>query len=275
MYSLIKITCACLILAVSVSACKSEFAPRNETDGGPCRNFTNQNILNILEELRERMEAPLPRFDIPTLEPLYLGELNLNESEFLAGLDTVISNASVVGISGFVVEHLDLNVIGFFIELGIVVPQMDIVGWHVSNGSLYGLVPVVGEGAVNLTVHNLTLAITGRLNHTGEVWEAVDLSMNLTIDALSGGFENLTDEFFNELLNLSGREILELMWPGVQPTVEEAVAGAAAEFLNYFSIEDLMRMLFAGELDWYDAESTTAAPTTVTGFPSTVASMEP
>jgi len=78
---------------------------------------------------------------------------------------------------------------------------------------------------------------------------------------LAVGFANLTDDFLNELLNLSGRELLELMWPGVQPTVEEAVAGAASEFLNYFSIEDLMRMLFAGELDWYDAESTTQATT--------------
>lgn len=48
--------------------------------------------------------------------------------------------------------------------------------------------------------------------------------MNFTITGITGGFENLTDNFFNDLLNLSGPEILELAWPGLQPTVEGVVA---------------------------------------------------
>lgn len=64
----------------------------------------------------------------------------------------------------------------------------------------------------------------GRLNHTNVEWEVPELSMNFTISGITGGFENLTDNFFNELLNLSGAEILELAWPSLQPTVEEVVA---------------------------------------------------
>jgi len=269
MYSSVKIACACLILALSVSVCKSEFAPRNETDGGPCRNFTNQNILNILEELRDRMHMPLPRFNIPILDPLFAEEITLDNFSFLEGLNISMRNISFIGFRGFEVNHLDLNVLGFLVELNLVVPELEISGWHVSNGSLYGLVPVIGEGPVNLTIHNITIDIVGRLNHTGDIWEVPEIAMNMTIDGISGGFENLTDTFFNELLNLSGREILELAWPGLAPTVEEAVAGAASEFLNYFSIEGLMRMLFAGELDWSDPEvpTTTQLPTTVTSTP--------
>lgn len=79
----------------------------------------------------------------------------------------------------------------------------------------------------SLTVANLTFDIAGRLNHTNVEWEVPELNMNFTITGITGGFENLTDNFFNELLNLSGPEILELAWPGLQPTVELAVAGVS------------------------------------------------
>lgn len=64
----------------------------------------------------------------------------------------------------------------------------------------------------------------GRLNHTNVLWEVPEISVNFTITGITGGFDNLTDTFFNELLNLSGPEILELAWPGLQPTVEGAIA---------------------------------------------------
>lgn len=274
MYSSVKIACACLILALSVSVCKSEFVPRNETDGGPCRNFTNQNILNILEELRDRMHMPLPRFNIPILDPLFADEINLTNFSFLEGLDIRMRNISFIGFRGFEVNGLDLNVLGFFLELNLVIPTLEISGWHISNGSLFGLVPVIGEGPMNLTIHNVTFDINGRLNHTGDEWEVPILNMNMTIDQIEGGFENLTDTFFNDLLNLSGPEVLELAWPALAPTVEDAVAEAATEFLNHFSIEDLMRMLFAGEMDWSDPEvpTTTSLPTTVTGNPPSAVS---
>lgn len=50
----------------------------------------------------------------------------------------------------------------------------------------------------------------------------------MTIDQIDGpGFENLSDDFFNELLRLSGPEILSLAWPAMAPAVEELVAGVS------------------------------------------------
>lgn len=51
--------------------------------------------------------------------------------------------------------------------------------------------------------------------------------MSMTIGQIRGGFSNLTDNFLNELLELSGPELLELAWPALAPTVEEAVAGVS------------------------------------------------
>ncbi len=82
----------------------------------------------------------------------------------------------------------------------------------------------------SLTVSDLVFDIFGRFNHTGSEWEVPTTNMNFTITGISGGFENLTDNFFNDLLNLSGPEILELAWPGLQPTVEETVGWVSINF---------------------------------------------
>lgn len=242
--------------------CKSEafVIPQNETEGGPCRNFTIQNILNITEELRDRMHLPLPRFNVPILEPLFAEHISLDSFELLAGVDIQMHNVSFAGFRGFQINDLDFNVLGFGLELQLFIPSLEISGHHISNGSLYGLVPVIGEGPFNLTIGNLTFDIVGRLNHTNVEWEVPELSMNFTISGITGGFENLTDNFFNELLNLSGAEILELAWPSLQPTVEEVVAEAASEFLNDFTIEELMGFLFGAGFDWSDVDQPPTSP---------------
>lgn len=264
MYSSIKITC--LILAFVASVCESQLVvPRNETDSGPCRNFTNQNILKELEELRSRMHLPIPRFNVPPLDPMRAEEITLSDLELLAGVEIVMQNVSFTGFSGFVINDLDLSLLHFNLTLELVIPSLNIFGWHRSNGSLFDLIPVNGEGQLNLTIVNLTINAAGPMNHTGTEWDVPELSLNMTIDAILGpGFGNLTDNFFNELLMLSGPEILELAWPGLQPTVEEAVAGAATTFLNGFTVHELMRMVMGGGIDWSDVDNpTTVGPTTV------------
>lgn len=84
----------------------------------------------------------------------------------------------------------------------------------------------------SLTISDLVFDIVGRLNHTSQEWEVPELNMNFTITGIRGGFDNLTDNFFNELLNLSGPEILELAWPGLQPSVEETVAEVSITQIN-------------------------------------------
>jgi len=200
MYSSMKI--ACLLLAFAVCVCQGQ-----GDDGNLCRNFTNQNILDILEELRDRMGVPLPRFNIPILEPLAVENISLSNFTFLEGLDIQMYNLSFAGFSRFQTFGLDLNVIGFFLDLQLVIPELEITGFHVSNGTLFGLIPVIGEGTMNLTIHNVTFDVSGQLNHTGIEWCSTQLSLNLTIANITGdGFNNLTDPFFNDVLRLSGPE---------------------------------------------------------------------
>jgi len=278
MYSSVKI--ACLLLAFAVCVCQSHVVPLADTndDVHPCRNFTNQNILDILEELRERMDRPLPRFNIPILEPLSVDDITIDDFDLLAGT-ILLTNNSFAGFSRFQTFDLDLNVIGFFLNLTLVVPELEISGWHVSNGSLLGLVPVIGEGTFNLTVHNVTFDVTGKLNHTGSEWIAHQLSLNFTIDRIDGGFNNLTDPFLNELLQAGGPELIELIWPDMAPAVEEVVANAAAQFMNYFSIEELMGMLHGEGMNWSDLEPDTTTtgipPTSTTGNPPTATTSLP
>ncbi|KAJ6638592.1 hypothetical protein Bhyg_11329 [Pseudolycoriella hygida] len=270
MYSSLKFVC--LVVVFATCLCKSDafVVPRNESelDGGPCRNFTNQNILDILEELRIRMHLPIPRFNIPPLHPLFIEHITLDNFDLLTGLNISMHNISFVGFRDFQMRDLDFNLLGFNFTLQMLIPQLNISGHHVSNGSLYGLVPVIGEGPVNLQIANLLFDVAGQMNHTNIEWETTDMNINFTITGITGGFENLTDNFFNELLNLSGPEILELAWPGLQPTVQDSVAWAFTEFFNDFNINELMGFLFGAGMDWSDVDN----PTTVAPPPTAPAS---
>lgn len=54
----------------------------------------------------------------------------------------------MIGFRDFEVHNLTFDLIGFNLTLRLVIPDLEISGHHISNGSLYGLVPVIGEGPV-------------------------------------------------------------------------------------------------------------------------------
>lgn len=52
-----------------------------------------------------------------------------------------------------------------------------------------------------------------------------DLRVNFTITRFEGGFEGLTSELINNLLNLGAPALLESAWPELEPVVIEMIYG--------------------------------------------------
>lgn len=62
------------------------------------------------------------------------------------------------------------------------------------------------------------------LTETGS-WTMHDLRVNFTISRFEGGFEGLTSELVNNILNLRAPEFLASAWPDLEPVVIEMVYG--------------------------------------------------
>lgn len=78
----------------------------------------------------------------------------------------------------------------------------------------------------SIILHNPTIGIVGRLGltETGS-WTMHDLRVNFTITRFEGGFEGLTNELLNTLLNLGAPVYLEAAWPTLEPAVIEMIYG--------------------------------------------------
>ncbi len=59
-----------------------------------------------------------------------------------------------------------------------------------------------------------------------------ELRVNFTITRFEGGFDGLTSELINNLLNLSAPALLEQAWPTLEPIVIEMIYGVRYNLLN-------------------------------------------
>lgn len=57
-----------------------------------------------------------------------------------------------------------------------------------------------------------------------------ELRVNFTITQFEGGFEGLTSELINQLLNLGAPLFLESAWPNLEPLVIEMIYGVRLNF---------------------------------------------
>lgn len=72
----------------------------------------------------------------------------------------------------------------------------------------------------------------GRLGFTEDgSWTMPDLRVDFTITRFEGGFEGLTNNLINTLLNLGAPTYLEAAWPTLEPTVIEMIYGVCVDSL--------------------------------------------
>lgn len=57
-----------------------------------------------------------------------------------------VENIQGVGANQFIVNDADFNVIGLRFVLDLTVPELNITGNHIINGSVAGIVPIKSEG---------------------------------------------------------------------------------------------------------------------------------
>ncbi|KAJ6642544.1 hypothetical protein Bhyg_07496, partial [Pseudolycoriella hygida] len=213
-----------LLLTISISLSNEAKAPLNLVPN-VSRGFINNNLRDLLEELRIRMHMDMSEeMGIPRLDPFLVEELDMGP--ILNDVELVMTNVQGIGLNQFVVNELDFNIFALSFLFNLTTPTLTLTGDHVANGIVAGVIPFIGEGPFNIILHNPTVGITGRLGltETGS-WTMPDLRVNFTISRFEGGFEGLSSELINDLLNLSAPALLELAWPTVEPIVIEMIYG--------------------------------------------------
>lgn len=86
--------------------------------------------------------------------------------------------------------------------------------------------------SLSIILQNPTIRIVGRLGltETGS-WTMHDLRINFTITRFEGGFQGLTSELLNNLLNFTAPTLLKSAWPDLEPVIIETIYGVRENLL--------------------------------------------
>ncbi|KAG4070987.1 hypothetical protein HA402_001424 [Bradysia odoriphaga] len=243
-----------VILLLSLFTLSHEAKPPMKLVPNFSRGFINNNLLDLLEELRIRMHMDMSEeLGIPRLDPFLIAELDLEP--ILNDIELHLSNVRGVGLNRFVVNELDFNIFTLSFLFNLTTPTLTLSGDYVADGVVSGVIPFIGEGPFNIIIHNATIGIVGRLGltETGS-WTIHDLGVNFAISQFEGGFEGLTSELINDLLRLSAPALLEEAWPTLETIVIEMIYGLLGGAVNSMTTAELISLLSGNGLNWPDVE---------------------
>merc|ERR1712168_1036213 len=226
------------ILSLSLLALSQQKALRDPVD-----DFLKQT----LELLKQMMPEGNPALGIPPLDPFEVPEFEIPHiEEDIITADVSIENLVVKNLSTFdtKVAHLDLENLALTLELGINTLRGDAI--YNLTGSILGLIPLYGDGAIWLEIYDLDLYASagvlinedGYVKVTSMVVSAELSSIKVHLDNLLGGGN--FGESVNNLLNLLGDYIWDQLKGLLFPLLEDVLTDVINDALNGCSIADLI-----------------------------------
>jgi hypothetical protein len=202
----------------------------------------------ILESLKEQMPVGIPELGIPPLDPFDVPHFDIPHiEEDIIKVDIEINDLVIINLSTFNVEtvHLDLEHLGLNLDLSI--PDLRGDANYKLDGSILGLLPLYGEGAMFLELFNLFLHANASVLIDAEGFVQIttmDLSADFSeikihLDDLLGGGE--FGESINNMLNLLGGFIWDQLKDVLFPLLDSVLKDVLNDALHGCNIADLIQ----------------------------------
>jgi len=169
----------------------------------------------ILENLRENMPVGLPDLNIPVLDPLRIGDIDINHHDSKVELNLKIGGLTINKLSKFEVRELtsDMGSMKFNIVIGF--PDLDASADYNLKGKVFKLLPLYGTGPANFVAHDLLIKTTAtieinsdfRLQLTSFSHDISFSRIDLNLGNFLGG--GALGETVNQLLSLFGPKLFD------------------------------------------------------------------
>lgn len=209
-------------------------------------------LLRFFEHFRCRMPYAQDNIDLPRLEPLEEDEMTFEfNDDSLGNIDMILRNVSVTGLSTFHVPDLSFDMWTLNFWLYLEVPKLTMSGWYAMSGELQDMIELKGSGDFHLEIEGINLFMDSQLGHAGEnsTWWMNRLSLNFTIDQISGHMGGIMDDevledFFNYLMVNAAPEIIDELWPDIEPEIVTYAKDMVPEMLNGTPLLELINIIF-------------------------------
>ncbi|XP_055714424.1 uncharacterized protein LOC129808675 [Phlebotomus papatasi] len=208
-------------------------------------------LLIFFEEFRCRMKMEMEDLNLPALDPFTTDFMEFEMDDELGSIRGALSNLRVDGLSGFMVNDLVFNMdnLDFWIE--VTLPRLSMSGYYDIDGTLGGLLPIFGDGNFSIVLTEMHTVINSTIGYDGitVTWSMPDFKMDFRLGNLTTSIENLFNDdeladFFNLAFTTLGAEIVDVMFPDIEPQIADMAKQMTPEMLNGVTINEFLDIIF-------------------------------
>ncbi|XP_046746803.1 circadian clock-controlled protein daywake-like [Diprion similis] len=239
--SLLPLIIAVVALVVSVDAKIPSYihlCNRNDPDMSSC-------VENSVNELKPKMIQGIPELEVPPIEPLELGHINLNLGP---GIKVEGRNIQLSGLKDFQIRKLSVNIKDDVFYMEIDVPKLLARGTYDIDTKI-GSIALKGTGPLSLVGETVTGHITlhgkkiPKNNKTLYYFASMQLKLSiadydLKLEGIGGGDKTL-GEVTNKVLKDEKASILESVLPAIEEALSQYLLKSANNVCKHFTWEEL------------------------------------
>ncbi|XP_063866722.1 uncharacterized protein LOC135103835 isoform X1 [Scylla paramamosain] len=223
------------VLVVAVAAALTPRAAA--ATGGSTRNYIDTIIINALENLRNHMAEGWPDLGVPPLDPLDLGNINIDINSGSNRVQGSLSDVRVLGLSSFTIDKVHSQLLTLKVDLELGIPLLEINGTYSITGKA-GILPIYGDGPFRMDAYNFTLKGMIDLGTTEEgVFGVAVLDLDVATPKIEINFEDIMGggemgDFVNGILNSMAPDFLQSLENQYMPLLEETIRHEINQILH-------------------------------------------
>ncbi|XP_037721611.1 protein takeout [Drosophila subpulchrella] len=201
------------------------------------------------EALRPRLMEGIPELYIPSMEPLIVPQVKMDQDSGAIYLHSVYRNVKVTGISKHTVNELRLEPSKLKFIVSLTFPKLHMESDYSIKGKIM-MMPLLGDGHCKVDLVNITMRteLIGqeykknganylKINNVKVKYELSDVHIHL--DNLFNGDKALGDRM-NEFLNENWKALAEEVRPLMTKALVDILRASVDKLFASFSYDDLL-----------------------------------
>ncbi|XP_016936188.2 protein takeout [Drosophila suzukii] len=201
------------------------------------------------EALRPRLMDGIPELYIPSMEPLIVPQVKMDQDSGAIYLHSVYRNVKVTGISKHTVNELRLEPSKLKFIVSLTFPKLHMESDYSIKGKIM-MMPLLGDGHCKVDLVNITMRteLIGqeykknganylKINNVKVKYELSDVHIHL--DNLFNGDKALGDRM-NEFLNENWKALAEEVRPLMTKALVDILRASVDKLFSSFSYDDLL-----------------------------------
>ncbi|XP_072383759.1 protein takeout-like [Diabrotica undecimpunctata] len=207
-----------------------KICPQSAPNLGKC-------IKKSVEELKPLLIKGIPDLDIPSVEPLHIPEVIIDQGSGPVALKSVYKDIKVYGPSKFIIKDIKVDLEKDKMRIRLFIPRLKVICNYNMEGKIM-MMPISGSGKSSSNYTNIDASITIRAEkiekNNNVYYNVKDFDINFDIGEAEIHFDDLFngDKDLGEAMNMFLNDNWKQIANEIKPVLEDNIAMIFKKFAN-------------------------------------------